>query len=158
MLRRCGKKGALLQCWYVCAQSLPSCPTLCDPMNRSLLASSVHGILQVRILEWIAISFSRESFRPRDWTYISSVGRWILYHWVTWKAQEILVSTSTGEKVEAQWRYFSKDIQREMVEMTWLEIVCTYCAHCITVICKETMTATFARIISWCLMLRLWIF
>ena len=36
-----------------------SCPTLCDPMNRTLPGSSVHGILQARILEWVAISFSK---------------------------------------------------------------------------------------------------
>ena len=42
------------------AQSLKSCPTLCDPMACSLLDSSVHGILQARILEWVAISSSRE--------------------------------------------------------------------------------------------------
>ena len=36
-----------------------SCPTLCDPMDCSLSGSSVHGILQARILEWVAISFSR---------------------------------------------------------------------------------------------------
>ena len=43
-----------------------SCPTLCDPTDCSLPGSSVHGILQVRILEWVAISFSRGSSRPRD--------------------------------------------------------------------------------------------
>ena len=41
-----------------------SCPTLCDPMDGSLLGSSVHGISQVRILEWVAISFSRWSSPP----------------------------------------------------------------------------------------------
>ena len=41
-----------------------SCLTLCDPMD--LPGSSVHGILQARILEWVAISFSRRSSRPRD--------------------------------------------------------------------------------------------
>ena len=40
------------------AESLQSCLTLCDPMDCSLLVSSVHGILQARILEWVAISFS----------------------------------------------------------------------------------------------------
>ena len=40
------------------------CLTLCDPMEYSLPDSSVHGILQTRILEWVAISFSRESFQP----------------------------------------------------------------------------------------------
>ena len=43
-----------------------SCPTLCDPMDCSLPGSSVHGIFQARILEWVAISFSRRSSRPRD--------------------------------------------------------------------------------------------
>ena len=44
----------------VCAMSLQSCPTLCDPMNYSLPGSSVHGILQARILEYVAIPFSRD--------------------------------------------------------------------------------------------------
>ena len=39
-----------------------SCPTLCDPMECNPPGSSVHGILQSRILEWVAISFSRRSF------------------------------------------------------------------------------------------------
>ena len=42
-----------------------SCPTLCDPVDCSLPGSSVHGILQARILEWVAISFSRGSSQPR---------------------------------------------------------------------------------------------
>ena len=42
------------------------CPTLCDPMDCSLLGSPVHGILQDRILEWVAIPFSRGSSQPRD--------------------------------------------------------------------------------------------
>ena len=43
---------------YVHAQSLQSCPTLCDPMDYDQPASSVHGILQARVLEWVAIAFS----------------------------------------------------------------------------------------------------
>ena len=42
-----------------------SCPTLCDPMDCSLPGSSLHGILQARVLEWVAIAFSRGSSRPR---------------------------------------------------------------------------------------------
>ena len=45
-----------------------SCLTLCDPMDCSLPSSSVHGILQARVLEWVAISFSRGSSRPKDQT------------------------------------------------------------------------------------------
>jgi len=43
-----------------------SCPTLCEPMDCSLRGSSIHGISQARILEWVAVSFSRESSQPRD--------------------------------------------------------------------------------------------
>ena len=43
-----------------------SCPTLCDPVDCNLLGFSIHGILQARILEWIAISFSMGSSPPRD--------------------------------------------------------------------------------------------
>ena len=54
------------------SQSCPtqSCPTLCDPMGCSLPGSSLHGILQARVLEWVAISFSRGSSRPRDQTRV----------------------------------------------------------------------------------------
>ena len=46
-----------------------SCPTLCDPMDCSLPGSSVHGIFQAIVLEWIAISFSRGSSQPGDQTW-----------------------------------------------------------------------------------------
>ena len=48
------------------AKSLQSCPTLCNPMRCSLPGSSIHGILQARILEWVAISSSKGSSRPRN--------------------------------------------------------------------------------------------
>ena len=51
-----------------------SCPTLCDPMDYSLLGSSVHGILWARILEWVATSFSRGSSRTRVQTRVSCIG------------------------------------------------------------------------------------
>ena len=49
------------------------CPTLCDPMDCNLPGSSVHGILQARVLEWVAISFSRTSSEPRDWIRVSCI-------------------------------------------------------------------------------------
>ena len=66
----------------VCAKSLKSCPTLCDPMDCSLTGSSVHGILQARILGWTAVSYSSGSSQPRDRaciSYISCIGTWVLY-------------------------------------------------------------------------------
>ena len=59
-------------CIWMCAQSFKSCVTLCDPMECNPPGSSVHGILQARILEWVAISFSRGSSQPRNRLCLSS--------------------------------------------------------------------------------------
>ena len=53
------------------AKPLQSCVTLCDPMDCSPPGSSLHGNLQERILEWVAMPLSRGSSRPRDWTQVS---------------------------------------------------------------------------------------
>ena len=58
------------------------CLILWDPMDCSPPGSSVHGILQARILEWIAILFSRGSFQPRDWTQVSCIAGRFLTIWV----------------------------------------------------------------------------
>ena len=50
-----------------------SCPTLCDPMDCSLPGSSVHGILQVRILGWLVMASSGGSSQPRDKTQVSHI-------------------------------------------------------------------------------------
>ena len=65
-----------------------SCPTLCDPVDCSLPGSSVQGILQARVLEWVAISFSRGSSRPRDRTQVSCIGGRRSNLWAT---REVLV-------------------------------------------------------------------
>ena len=63
------------------------CSTLWDPMDCSLPGSSIQGIFQARILEWVAISFSRASSWPRDWTQVSCVvGR----RFIVWATREIL--------------------------------------------------------------------
>ena len=58
------------------AKLLQSCLTLCDSMNYSPPGSSVHGILQARTLEWVAMPFSRGSSPPRDRTCISYLLHW----------------------------------------------------------------------------------
>ena len=66
-----------------CAQML-SRVRLCDPMDCSPPESSVHGILQARTLEWVAMPSSRRSSQPRDQTrvsWVSCIGWWVLYHW-----------------------------------------------------------------------------
>ena len=62
------------------AKSLQSCLTLCDPVDCSLPGSSVPGILQARILEWVAMPSSRESSRPGYQTCFSCIGKQVLYH------------------------------------------------------------------------------
>ena len=59
------------------------CLTLCDPMGCSVPGSSIHGIFQARILEWLVMPSSRGSSLPRDQTrfsYVSCIGSWVLYN------------------------------------------------------------------------------
>ena len=74
-----------LQLYYCACSITQSCPTLCSPMDWSLPGSTAHGISQARILEWVAISFFRGSSWPRDQTHVSWIGRWILYHYVSYR-------------------------------------------------------------------------
>ena len=62
------------------------CPTLCNPMDCILPSSSVHGIFQARVLELGAISFSRRSFQPRDWTQVSRIVGRCFTIWATREA------------------------------------------------------------------------
>ena len=65
------------------------CLTLCDPVDCSLPDSSVQGIFQARIMEWVAISYSRGSSQPKYWIHVfcvSCTGRQILYQHTTWGA------------------------------------------------------------------------
>ena len=94
--------------YYMPARSVAqSCPTLCDPMDWSPPDSFVHGIFQVRVLHWVAISSSRESSRPRNRTCISCTGSTSQFGLVTfqvlssrmWPLATVLDSTP----VEKHW-------------------------------------------------------
>ena len=85
----------MLKLWAKWSEVLvtQSCLTLCDPVNCSPPGSPVCEISQARILEWVAISFSRRSFQSKDQTgvsCISCIGRQILYHWANREAQYII--------------------------------------------------------------------
>ena len=69
----------------------PLCPTLCDPMDYT-----VHGILQARILEWVAFPFSRGSSRPRDQTQVSLIAGGFFTSWATGKPKNTGKSTGEG--------------------------------------------------------------
>ena len=82
-------------------------PTLCSPMDCSLPGSSVHGILQARILEWVAMPSSRGSSRPRNWTHISCI------------ADRFFTTESPGKPADVQGSnssLFTFDIHQLMVD------------------------------------------
>ena len=70
----------------VCTKSLQSCPTLCNPMDYGLSGSSVHGIPQARILEWVAMPSSRGSSWLWDRTQVSYIARGFFTIWATREA------------------------------------------------------------------------
>ena len=72
--------------WAIVVLVTQSCPTLCDPMDCRLPGSSVHGILQVRILEWVAIPFSRGSSQPKNRTQVSCMTSRFFTIWATREA------------------------------------------------------------------------
>ena len=90
-------RSSSLLCKMAHAQSLSHVWLLLPFMDCSLPDSSVHRILQARILEWVTMPSSRgsswPSFRgyswPKDQTLISHIGRWVLHHWVTWEAYKM---------------------------------------------------------------------
>ena len=78
---------------YMCAPSVSQVRLFCDPVDCSPPGSSVHGVFQAKILEWVAISSSRGSSQPRDQTHGSCdycIGKWNLYHCGTWEAHHDL--------------------------------------------------------------------
>ena len=74
--------------------SLGKLKSLHDCMGCSLPASSIHGIFQARMLEWVALSFSRGSSRPRDWTQIFCIPVRLFTIWATKEAQDHIVKFS----------------------------------------------------------------
>ena len=88
-----------------------SCPILCDPIDCGLPGSSVRGIFQARVLEWVAISFSRRSSQPWDWIRVSHIvgrrftvwaARWA--YGVKWLSWNLAYSKSS---VKIRYDYFS---------------------------------------------------
>ena len=76
------------------------CLALCDPMDCSLPGSSVHGIFQAIVLEWIAISFCRGSSRPRDWTRVSRI---VDRRFTVWATREVLWSGNALGEVQSAY-------------------------------------------------------
>ena len=76
-----------------------SCSTLCDPMDCSLPGFSVHGILQARILEWVAIPISRGSFQPWNRSWVSHIAGRFFSVWATREAQKYACLVAGRQKL-----------------------------------------------------------
>ena len=102
------KSESVLFCCFIKIQALTyfyllyesevaqSCPTLCNPVDCNPPSSSIHGILQEGILEWVAISFSRGSSWPRDRTQVSRIAGRLFNLWATREAWCISIVYSVG--------------------------------------------------------------
>ena len=112
---------------YACSV-VQSCLTLCDPMDCTRPGSSVHGISQARILEWVAILFSRGSSQPSDWTHVSwvsCIGRQILCHWDTGEAFLIsLLITNTILVVQALSS--SRGMWKKIIKKSWQRLLFSF--------------------------------
>ena len=82
-------------CVWACVLVTQSCPTLCDPMGCSLPDSSVHGIFQAIVLEWIAISFSSGSSQARDRTWVSRI---VDRRFTVWATREVMTKLRTKKR------------------------------------------------------------
>ena len=83
-------------------ESLSRVQVFCDPVDCSTPGSSVHGISQARILEWVAIPSFRGSSRPRDWTHVSCIGRLVLYQWASREAPSGQLTNPNGSDAWTQ--------------------------------------------------------
>ena len=89
-------------------------PTLCDLVDCSPPGSSVHGILQARILEWVAVSFSRGSSRPRDRTQVSCIGGRRFNLWAT-------RDRPSKHKVNKEMMAFSNTLDKaNLIDIYWI--------------------------------------
>ena len=86
-----------------------SCPTLCDPMD-----CIVYGILQARILKWVAFLFSRVSSQPRDWTQVSCIAGGFFTNWAIREACKHMHVNNVAKMTVREWeREKKKKRQRE---------------------------------------------
>ena len=119
------------------AKSLQSCPTLCDPMDCSP-GSSVHGILQAKILEWVALPYSRGSSWPRDQTWVSHFAGRFFTTRATWGQGPpkchlfIFINISRNAKDSNSLMYITKCERDFLLLTTWRNFT-MYLLHWFTI-------------------------
>ena len=119
------------------------CLTLCHPMDCSPLGSSVHGILQTRILEWVAISYSR----PRVQSHVSCTGKHILYHLAIWEVPNININQNKCFKIFLCLNYSVKCLILQLKTSSEIEFFFIQCyliilIHTHNYARKETLTCS----------------
>ena len=119
----------------VCLLSHLSCQTLCNPMDCSSPGSSVHGISQARILEWVAMPFSRGSSQARDQTHVSCLAGEFFTHWATWEACDDCKLIISYSKYILHWNMNPASHQGR---------VCVVCV-CVCV-CLPLLLSRFSRV------------
>ena len=103
-------------CYYVSVLLCELCPTLCNPMDCSPPASSIHVILLARILEWVAIPFSRWSSWLRDQTLVSCIAGRVSTIWGTGKPTFVIIITYDDLPQEALPLYLKRLTLRQVVQ------------------------------------------
>ena len=113
------------------SEIVQSCPTLCNPMDCSLPGSSVHGIVQARVLEWGAISFSRGSSWPRDRSRVSLiVGKCFTVRATREADLEDVLKCLPGSKAES--RFHNTDLRFQYhVLVGWYSLDFTCLTKCL---------------------------
>ena len=118
----------IIQLWKTESEVVQSRLTLCDPMDCNLPGSSIHGIFQARILEWGAISFSRRSSWPRDWTLVSRI---VGKRFTIWATREVHWQVGTtlslaGSLWLAVSRLLFLDLQTSAETDSGLSLICLH--------------------------------
>ena len=99
------KRSVCLMGYFFFLSLTQSSPTVCSPMDCSPPGSSAHGIFQAKILEWVALPFSRGSSQPRDWTQVSCIAGRLFTIWATRKTPCMLYELiiGDGQKTKSLW-------------------------------------------------------
>ena len=96
------------------------CPTLCDPTDYTVL-----GILQARILEWVAVPFSRGSSQPRDRTQVSHIAGRFFTSWATWEALKYI--KNSWNSILRKWTTQLQNTQRHFPDGPVIKTPCSEC-------------------------------
>ena len=104
-----------MQGWKVKVKVAQLCLTLSDPMDYSLLGSSVYGILQVKILEWVVIPFSRGSSWPRDRTWVSCIAGRFFINWTTMIKDRNGKDLTEAEEIKKKWQEYTEELYKKVL-------------------------------------------